>query len=401
MTDIQPRTTQAPNNAATDSTPTAPVRLYNWISTEFDRRMKSFGIYIFNVGLVCSLVFQLENLIKTCESFLKKLLLVVNPKERVVYQCHKCLFRALDGKLRGADAFSPVTNAKAIETPEDKTCVASDNKEANSSEKEDGNNVVEEDATVEQTVNVVDDYDEEVSSELSDPECSDLEDEEKLAIKTIHQHTPHNLHFLEKIFSFSYKLLILFPTNTFVAFLHFWRNGIFDFHDYCRKVDLTTSSGRRIVTPHRNIKCRLLLRLQKLKDEIINLAAVGEQCKLILIETGELLVDQCQSTTRKRKITLDELDLASDEENDPDYVPEDSEDELSECSSEEDLTEEIAMKHETQLIEADQATVKATASGLKKSDDSKDDKASNSQSAMAKGVKLSDGPVKKEVQLKH
>ncbi|CAI9733776.1 Hypothetical predicted protein [Octopus vulgaris] len=331
-----------------------------------EQMFKNFGRYLFDSVVAKLALYRLENVIKTSEVILKRLLRVIDGDNSVVYRCHRCRF--LTSVSAHYDDASSEDETVQIRTQRDFVLTDADHITENglsgpqrenlstSLEKAaekvstETKNAADRTKTVgagkdNETTDVAGKRAKTADSASNNIETTKASDTEGGNTDTIHNglinaHT--EVEGIEKFFVLFYKTFVLHPFNAYVAMLHFIRNVTFDVNDYCQKLGPISSSGRKIVSPRRMIRNRFLLQVKKMTNEVVNLAAADYRFKLILAETGDLIINPNQSTSRKRKISLDELDACSrSSSSDPDYVPEIPYSDLeSESLSEEDFSSE-------------------------------------------------------------
>ncbi|XP_014778504.2 protein PFC0760c [Octopus bimaculoides] len=332
-----------------------------------EQMCKNFGRYLFDSVVVKTALYRLENVIKTSEVLLKRLLRVIDGDNSVVYRCHRCQFLSSvsahndyassedetvqirtqrDCGLTDADHITE----NGLSGPQRENLSTSLEKAAEKVSSETANDADKRTKTVDgtgqdsETTDVAGNWAKPACSAGNDIETTNASDSEGGNTDTIHNgliNAHREVEGIEKFFILFYKTFVLYPFNAYVAVLHFIRNVTFDANDYCQKLGPITSSGRKIVSPRRMIRNRFLLQLKKMTNEVVNLAAADDRFKLFLAETGDLIINCNQSTSRKRKISLDDLDACSSSSGDPDYVPEIPYSDLeSESLSEEDFSGE-------------------------------------------------------------
>lgn len=136
---------------------------------------------------------------------------------------------------------------------------------------------------------------------------------------------------LEKLFSFAFTWLVLHPVNALVALLNFQRSLTHDVDDYFQmQSGYVTAVGRRVLSPRRVIRSKVLNRAKTLLNEVLHLTAGNRAMPFNLSLDPNLRtlraqpVHENRKATLKRKISLDDIAesfMSDDDLPDDDYEP--------------------------------------------------------------------------------
>ncbi|CAE1166470.1 unnamed protein product [Acanthosepion pharaonis] len=161
---------------------------------------------------------------------------------------------------------------------------------------------------------------------VAEQEKPDLEGQEQFTTIAFVQESS-----LEKLFSFAFTWLVLHPVNALVALLNFQRSLTHDIDDYFQmQSGYVTAVGRRVLSPRRVIRSKVLNRAKTLLNEVLHLTAGNRAIpfKLSLDPNLRTLraqpVHENRKATLKRKISLDDITesfMSDDDLPDDDYEP--------------------------------------------------------------------------------